>query len=1290
MMDSPGSVGGPPSPGGASLGENEFDLRSEVIEALDSAKTATKPADKLQFLTEAREIVLHRDDSMGLLRSFASTFAEFHLEKKAQVRLFVIKFIEDACKVCEDVIPTFINTLTYLVHDKNSKNQIKIWVTVMNVFRPALGLLCKESFYSNDANIPTAKRLAEDLLTLKDSAVKVFQDPKTNVLPIIDTVKTIALSFLLADSTTTLILSQERHRGPKEARADTGPDAFSLGDVPRDHPVLSVVELERIGTELVDEICKSLRGIGEKGNDLGPDDARRCVPLINAVQILVLHRASVRERTIEELLNGADLMRMDEGTDDSVSPHKLRYVQNLRTILLEFLKDRWRDLLKEWRQRVHEALCLIGAKAQADQALALLDSRDARIKKRLQREAEIEARKRQKREDEEERERRRTQEMVEALDTQELRQLGYPPQRNTLSWDYISSLHNLDAKDAAALVVMNMDHLPGPPPKSSVRKSESDAIRTFAKFESYIDRAVAASEDGRHGHGGVTHLKGEKTAAAVASMITPVQTLEPRRLAFQRMLAQHKQHVPVSSLALFSADQGPSFPSYGDVLIARVACNFVKRNESEAKMDLRPDLVSFIAEDLPTRFGLALTTLVHCYTYDKSSRLGKSAATGAVGAISATGEKPVTAFLEYDDIFYLMLEAIVKEGLLPSQQNTARDKSLTKLFINAPRLPAGVLALLSQFCESDKHGLGLHALRRLALSRYAVQKECLRLLVYYAVCSSTDRVSKRSIRIIAKDYARFNEAAHHLIDEFALGMLRSVLSEDAAPDKEVAAKIDLLKKDLLEARPEGSLCHNLLSGKTGLGEEDESAKPSAIVNEGMDVDEIARTSFRNADEDVGFDDEREDQDAAEAEAAELEEQETNLEFEKEKGITSGLSQEQVSDKDQERDILRRISLLVALSRRKTSLLREYAKTYALLEEESLSRTVLDNAVVELMPTLAREIGPAQTFALLQDYPSGASSFMVHVLRLLAQESVSDSREKRMELVAQAKATTDEAGAALFDQDDTYVIPVLGSLPRSEMRRYLQGILQLDDNAALEAAIDSIIAGARFATDQVGQDGDVDHHVDEDDKEHQPLLPDELLVEFVNTPVSEDISMQTLKNATEMCFARKEFFTRDVLETVIRELLLQSEDNKLPLLFMRIMIRSIEEQPTIKQFIAEVLSELVEQELWAWNDNASWQGFVLCAVKLATLAYPILFRLPTEQLEDVIKITRKRDPKDKLVARLVYYARRNQQTLSLSPGTTEMLEKYTSGGTSSGSSSTPQLQRSGSGASMASNNRGSQQ
>ncbi|GBG25253.1 Symplekin [Hondaea fermentalgiana] len=1265
MMDSPGSVGAPPSPSGASLGENEFDLRSEVIEALESAKTASKPAEKLQFLTEAREIVLHRDDSMALLRSFAGSFAEFHLEKKAAVRFFVIKFIEDACKVCEDVIPTFINSLTYLVHDKNSKNQIKVWVTVMNVFRPALGLLCKDSFYENEANQATAKRLADDLLSLKDAANRVLQDPKTKVLPIIDTVKTIALSFLLADATTTLILSQERHRGPKEARADTGPDAFSLGDVPRDHPVLSVVELERIGTDMAENLCKSLREIGEKGNDLSPDDARRCVPLINAIQILALHRASVRERAMDELLAGADLMRMDEGTDDSVSPHKLRYVQNLRTILLEFLKDRWRDLLKEWRQRVHDALSQIGAKAQADQAIALLDSRDARIKKRLQREAELEARKRQRREEEEERERRRTQEMVEALDAQELRQVGYPPQRNTISWDDMSSLHTLAPHEAAELVIFNMDHLPGPPPKSSVQKLEAEAIRTFAKFETYIDRAVAASlraDDGRHGSGGAARLKGEKTAAEVATKITPVQTLEPRRLALQRMLAQHKRHVPVSSLALFSASKGPSFPSNGDVLIARVACNFVMRNEAEAKMDLRPDLVSFIAEDLPTRYGLALSMLVHCYTYDKSSR--------SRSAKQQADVKDAPRFREYDDIFYMMLEAIIARSD-SGQQALERDKSLTKLLVAAPRLPEGVLAILVAFCQTENHGLGLHALRHLALSRFSVQGSCLLLLAYFGV-RSVDRVSTRAIRVVVKDYPSFNDSAHKLVDDFALGMLRSVLNASSAPDAEVAESISCRKSELMKSRPENSLSRQMIASEAELaaakgeaaGTAPSSSSSAAVAAEGdgkMEVDESAGEPDETQ---RGKQSTAEAIQAAEDAADELEEEETNLEFEKDEGLDHDLPQEQVSDKEKEKDIKRRIGLVVALCRCKMSLLREYASVYAEVEEDTLTRTVLENGVVGLMPLLARDIGPAQTFALLQDYPSGASPFMVHVLKLLAQESVSDSREKRLELVEQAKATSDDGGAALFDQDDTYVIPVLGSLPRSEMRRYLQGILRLDDVKALEAAIDSIIAGARFATDQVGEDGEIDQQAEEDDKEHQPLLPDELMVEFVNTPVSDDISKTTLSNATDLCFARKEFFTRDVLETVIRELLMQSEDNKLPLLFMRVVFRSIMEQPSIKQFIAEVLSELVEREVWTWNDPTLWEGFVLCADKLATLAYPILFRLPTEQLENAINILLKRFPKNKIVARLIYYARRNQQSLALSPETIEMLEKYSSGGTPS--------------------------
>jgi len=142
-----------------------------------------------------------------------------------------------------------------------------------------------------------------------------------------------------------------------------------------------------------------------------------------------------------------------------------------------------------------------------------------------------------------------------------------------------------------------------------------------------------------------------------------------------------------------------------------------------------------------------------------------------------------------------------------------------------------------------------------------------------------------------------------------------------------------------------------------------------------------------------------------------------------------------------------------------------------------------------------------------------------------------------------------------------------------------------------------------------------------------------------------VTLQTLVNTTEICFARRDVYTRDVLMQAINELLVQSE---LPRLLLRVMIRSVDYQPQIKQFVAKALELLAEKQVWLMGDEF-WQGFIVCAYKVSTPAYPIILQLPLPQLQEVLNFNKA------AAAKLVYYARQNAQALNLPQATVELIE-----------------------------------
>jgi len=1006
--------------------------------------------------------------------------------------------------------------------------------------------------------------------------------------------KTITLSYLLPDEEVISIENDEVTRGPREQRVDTGPNVFHLKLVPRDHPVLSIVVLEREGTKIASLMCDRLSAIAAQKNSIKANAATIAVLMQNALQIISVYRPSVRSLCIDVLYSSSEAMKEVKG--EEASPNKLRFVQNMTTALLEFLKEKWHGLLKDWRSKICEAITMLGAADQAEKAMMILKKKDQRKQAKLDGKAEKE-RELEERRNWSEQARRKRMPLAEALDAAEMRKLDYPPQRNTMAFKTLNNLHELTPSEAAKLVITFMDFLPGPPPPTNPRfaKPEAELITTFAQFTTFLEKELATSKAKVQGKSG-------NAAALAASKFKVTDTIEPRKLALERMLEQHKTHVPMSALSVFTPDFSWA-PSPGDALIARVACDFVRRNDVEAELDLRPIIIQFVAEDLTRRFGLALSTLFHLYAFARSSQ--------------TTGTD--VNYEYYDDLFLMLMETLLDNGL----DKPGYVVRLSRLFTVAPRLPPGTLGLLVHFCETSAHlNLGLMSLRDVILNRSAMRKEALDALMYFSTSADT-KVRMHSIVCMTRDvYSRLSPTWKSVVEDFALGMLQTVVDASAkVPSDALEVQLNEAKQELLKQRP-GEVFESRVKAGDSSGED---ARDPADEKQ-MDIETESKAQ-------------EEEHESAE-DGAKLGQESKPSDF----GIdreTSGPT----AGSEQATNVMRRIQIYISLCKFNKQLLQDYMKAYAAATEENL-RKAMESAVLELVRYLASTEGPAETLALFQGFPNDAAPLLIQVLRQLVDEkNISNTREKRLELVEQAKAIRDEHHSyTLFESDDQFVIPILGSLTRTEIRQYLIRIVGMD-NASVKEAINSILVGARFAQ----QRADEADAGEEEDLDTQPLLPADLMHTLVTMDLSDDVTEQNLRDATDLCFERRDMFTKDVLEDVIKDLL---EEKPLARLTMRIMIKSMEHQPQIKPFVTTALKELAERQFWTMDDPGEdlWKGFVICALKVSTPAYPILLGLPQDQFEKMLGLV-----EGPSVARLVYYARQNQQNLELSPEKVEQLE-----------------------------------
>jgi len=134
-----------------------------------------------------------------------------------------------------------------------------------------------------------------------------------------------------------------------------------------------------------------------------------------------------------------------------------------------------------------------------------------------------------------------------------------------------------------------------------------------------------------------------------------------------------------------------------------------------------------------------------------------------------------------------------------------------------------------------------------------------------------------------------------------------------------------------------------------------------------------------------------------------------------------------------------------------------------------------------------------------------------------------------------------------------------------------------------------------------------------EKEH--VSPDQLLIAIAKIPLTKGVTVECLVRASDNCFtpAHIKYYTEDVLTKVLTMLL---EETEIPILTMRIALRSLKLYPTLKVFMVKMLNQLIEKGVWEMPEEI-WSGFVFIAKTVSTPAFPVLLRLPRQALQNVL-------------------------------------------------------------------------
>lgn len=275
-----------------------------------------------------------------------------------------------------------------------------------------------------------------------------------------------------------------------------------------------------------------------------------------------------------------------------------------------------------------------------------------------------------------------------------------------------------------------------------------------------------------------------------------------------------------------------------------------------------------------------------------------------------------------------------------------------------------------------------------------------------------------------------------------------------------------------------------------------------------------------------------------------------------------------------------MSLYFALCTKKPALLQKVFSMY------KNAPKAVKQAIQRHIPLLIRTIVlPGQSSELLRiisNPPAGSESLLMQVLQILT-----DGTTPSPDLIATVK-TLHETKL----KDAGVLIPILSSLAKDEVLPIFPQLVNLPTEK-FQAALARILQGSAHTG--------------------PALTPAEVLIAIHGIdPERDGIPLKKVTDACSACFEQRDVFTQQVLAKVLNQLV---EQTPIPLLFMRTVIQAIGAFPSLVDFIMEILSRLVNKQIWRFPKL--WVGFLKCAYQTKPHSFHVLLQLPAAQLENAL-------------------------------------------------------------------------
>ncbi|XP_020601619.1 symplekin-like [Orbicella faveolata] len=210
----------------------EDSTSEKVIDLLNQAQLEKE--NKLNCLKQVQEFIVNKDPT--LLDNFLDEILVFQQDRSADVRRFVVGFIEEACKKDIELLSKVQSTLAFMLNDDNVAVQKRVMLCVTQLYKYALQYICKHKAISEEL-----EHMWELLITIKEQIIDMLESDN-------DGIRTHAIKFMEM-----LVLVQSLKTQDSES-LKKGEADISLEIVPRNHPLVKMTELREEGGSTLESL----------------------------------------------------------------------------------------------------------------------------------------------------------------------------------------------------------------------------------------------------------------------------------------------------------------------------------------------------------------------------------------------------------------------------------------------------------------------------------------------------------------------------------------------------------------------------------------------------------------------------------------------------------------------------------------------------------------------------------------------------------------------------------------------------------------------------------------------------------------------------------------------------------------------------------------------------------------------------------------------------------------------------------------------------------------------------